>query len=219
VNKKRLVIIGAGGHAREVRWLAESITESADNTAAYDFIGYVVSDTKRTSPHDSADEILGDTSWLVENGASFDCLALGMGYAAPRLKVANELEPLYGPEFWPALIHPDAAFDRKTSRIGHGVSIFAHVAGTVNLTIGPFSVVNYGCTIGHETELGRACSINPGANLSGGIKLGKGVLVGTGAQILQYLEVGDHSIVGAGALVTKSLPGGVTAVGMPARVR
>jgi len=218
VSRQRLVIIGAGGHAREVRWLAEAITEDAGSSASYEFAGYVVSDLTRTSPHDSADEILADTSWLLDNRESFDCLALGIGYAAPRLKVAGELEPHFGPEFWPALIHPSADFDRKSAHIGHGVSIFAHVAGTVNLRIGPFSVVNYGCTIGHETELGRACSLNPGANLSGGIKLGEGVLVGTGAQVLQYLEVGDHTIVGAGAVVTKSLPGGVTAVGMPAHI-
>lgn len=218
MKRQRLVIIGAGGHAREVRWLAEAITEDPGSSALYDFVGYVVSDLAHASPHDSTGEIRGDTMWLLDNRDSFDCLALGIGYAAPRFKVAGELEPLFGPEFWPSLIHPSADFDRKSSQVGHGVSIFAHVTGTVNLSIGPFSVVNYGCTIGHETEMGRACSINPGANLSGGIKLGAGVLVGTGAQVLQYLEVGDHSIVGAGAVVTKSLPGGVTAVGMPARI-
>jgi len=219
VNCKRLVIIGAGGHAREVRWLAQVLSEHSGTPDSYEFVGYVVSDTGRTSPHDSAEEIIGDTAWLSANRDAFDCLALGIGYAAPRLKVADELEPHFGPKYWPALIHPNADFDRQTARIGHGVCIFAHVAGTVNLAFGAYSVVNYGCTIGHETEIGRASSLNPGANLSGGVKLGQGVLVGTGAQILQYLEVGDHSIVGAGAVVTKSLPGGVTAVGMPAKVR
>jgi len=89
----------------------------------------------------------------------------------------------------------------------------------VNLVLEPFAMVNLSCTLGHEAVLKRACTLNPSVNISGGVTVGKGVLVGTGAQILQYLEVGDHSIVGAGALVTKSLPGGVTAVGMPARAR
>jgi sugar O-acyltransferase (sialic acid O-acetyltransferase NeuD family) len=219
VKSKRLVIIGAGGHAREVRWLAQVVSEHPGTRASYAFAGYVVSDTGLISPHDSTDEIIGDTAWLSANRDAFDCLALGIGYAAPRLKVADELELHFGPEYWPALVHPDADFDRRTARIGHGACIFAHVAGTVNLSFGAFSVVNYGCTIGHETVIGRACSLNPGANLSGGVKLGQGVLVGTGAQILQYLEVGDHTTVGAGAVVTRSLPGGVTAVGVPARVR
>lgn len=219
MDAKKLVIIGAGGHAREVRWLAEKISEFPGSTDSFSFQGYVISDAGNISPHDSVEDIIGDTAWLLDNRDAFDCLALGIGYAAPRLKVADELEPLFGPEYWPSLIHPTVDFDRKSCQIGHGVSIFAQVAATVNISIGPFTVVNYGCTIGHETELGRACSINPGANLSGGIKMGKGVLVGTGAQILQYLEIGDNVRVGAGSLVTKSLPEGVTAVGMPARFR
>ena len=43
------------------------------------------------------------------------------------------------------------------------------------------------------------------------------IMVGSGAQVLQYLEIGDGATVGAGSLVTKPVPAGKTAVGMPAR--
>ena len=89
----------------------------------------------------------------------------------------------------------------------------------MNVVLEPFAMVHLSCSLGHEAVLKRACTLNPGVNISGGVTVGKGVMVGTGAQILQYLEIGDHSIVGAGALVTKSLPGGVTAVGIPAKIR
>ena len=46
---------------------------------------------------------------------------MGIGNAARRLKVADELEAEFGPEYWPALIHPSAHFDRNSCRIGHGV--------------------------------------------------------------------------------------------------
>ncbi len=218
MSRQRLIIIGAGGFAREVRMLAEDITRDKGCEAEYEFAGYLVSKPENPGPFDSADEILGDFSWLKENAGEWDCLAMGIGNAAPRLQVANELESVYGPEFWPALIHPSAHFDIDSGRIGHGVQICANVIGTVNLVFEPFAMVNLSCTIGHESVLKRACTLNPSVNISGGVTVGEGVLVGTGAQILQYLEVGDHTIVGAGALVTKSLPGGVTAVGMPARV-
>ena len=219
MDRKRLVIIGAGGFAREVRMLAEDITREPDGEAGYEFVGYLVSDPAKPGPYDSSDEILGDFSWLKEHAEQWDCLAMGIGNAAPRLKVADELEAEYGPAYWPTLIHPSAHLDRNSCRIDHGVQICANVIGTVNLVLEPFAMVNLSCTIGHEAVLKRACTLNPSVNISGGVTIGKGTLVGTGAQILQYLEVGDHSIVGAGALVTKSLPGGVTAVGMPARVR
>jgi len=219
VNTQRLVIIGAGGFAREVRMLAEDITADPAGESDYEFIGHLVSDPGSPGPHDSADEILGDFSWLKDNADKWDCLAMGIGNAAPRLKVADELEAQYGPEFWPALIHPSAHFHAGSCRVGHGVQICANVIGTVNLVFAPFAMVNLSCTLGHEAELGRACTLNPSVNISGGVKIGAGTLVGTGAQILQYLTVGSGSIVGAGALVTKPVPDGVTVVGMPARAR
>jgi serine O-acetyltransferase len=52
----------------------------------------------------------------------------------------------------------------------------------------------------------------------GGPKLGDGVFVGTGARILGPVTIGDNANVGANAVVTKDVPAGCTAVGIPARV-
>ena len=121
--------------------------------------------------------------------------------------------------WWPPLIHPSAVYDRQTCTFGPGTMVAAGVVATVNVDMQPFSLANFGCTIGHETRIGRGSVINPGANLSGGIRIGDGVLVGTGAQVLQYLTVGDGAIVGAGAVVTRDVAAGVTVVGCPARPR
>jgi len=219
VAPSRLVIIGAGGFAREVRMLAEDITRDEADPAAYEFAGYAVSEPDDPGPHDSADEILGDFAWLQANRDRWDCLAMGIGNAAPRLAVADELEAAFGADVWPAMVHPTAHLDRGSCTVGHGAMICAGVQGTVNLVLEPFAMVNLSCTLGHEAVLRRACTLNPTVNISGGVVVGRGVLVGTGAQILQYLEVGDGAVVGAGALVTRTVPAGVTAVGVPARWR
>ncbi len=219
MTKRKLVIVGAGGFAREVKWLASDITAAADGDAGFDFVGYVVSDTSKVSEYDSADEILGDFGWLRDNPDRFDCLAMGIGNARPRLEVADELEAEYGADYWPSMVHPSAHFDRASARLGHGVQICANVIGTVNLVFEPFAMVNLACTMGHEAVLRRACTLNPTVNISGGVDIGAGALVGTGAQILQYLTVGDGAIVGGGAVVTKNVAPGVLVVGAPARPR
>lgn len=217
MSHMRLVIVGAGGFAREVRWLSQEITAARSPREGYDFVGYVVSDPATAGPHDSRDEILGDLGWLATRRGAWDVLALGIGNAAPRLRVADELEPLWGPDCWPALVHPTVRMDTASCRLGHGVLICAGVLGTVNLDFAPFAMANLSVTIGHESRIGRAACLNPTVNISGGVTIGAGTLVGTGAQVLQYLEVGAGATVGAGAVVAKPVAAGVTVVGIPAK--
>jgi sugar O-acyltransferase (sialic acid O-acetyltransferase NeuD family) len=183
----------------------------------WDFRGFVVSDLSSLGAHDSREAVIGDLAWLHENRGEFDALAIGVGTPGPRAKLAAELEPQFGPEYWPSLIHPSVRFDSGTCEIGHGVILCAGVIGTVNIRLEPFSMVNLLCTLGHEAQIGRASALNPTVNISGGVEIGPGVLVGTGAQILQYLKVGEGAVVGAGAVVTKDVPPGETVVGSPAK--
>ncbi len=48
--------------------------------------------------------------------------------------------------------------------------------------------------------------------------LENGVIVGSGAQVLGGITVGEGARIGANAVVTKDVPAGVTAVGIPARI-
>ena len=216
-KNKRLIIIGAGGFAREVRWLAEDITESTDNPACFEFAGYVVSDLEKIGKNDSGKDVLGNFKWLLDNTNAFDCLAIGVGSPVARNEIASDLERSFGPEYWPSLIHPSAQFDRKTCTVSRGVLICANVVGTVNVSFKEFSMINLSCTIGHEAVIGRATTLNPTVNISGGATLGESVLVGTGAQVLQYLDVGSNSTIGAGAVVNKPVISGTTVVGIPAK--
>jgi sugar O-acyltransferase (sialic acid O-acetyltransferase NeuD family) len=210
VSNRRIVVIGAGGFAREVKWLIEEIDRA---TPGASFVGYVVSDLAKVCDQDSRSEILGDYSWLRANRDKFDGLAIGIGTPAARLKVSRELLPEFPADFWPALVHPNVRFDATSTTVGAGVLLCAGTVGTVNLKLRPFSLINLACTLGHEAEIGEGCVLNPTVNISGGVVLEEGVLVGTGAQVLQYLRLGSGSTVGAGSVVTKD----VATVGIPAR--
>lgn len=215
MSRRRIVIIGAGGFAREVAWLLREISAHGPDT--WEFGGFIVSDLAKLGPLDSRDAVVGDTAWLREHRADVDALAIGIGTPASRLRVAADLEPEFGPEYWPALIHPNVRYDAGSCEIGHGTLLCAGVVGTVNLRIRPYALVNLACTIGHETIIGRGTVLNPTVNLSGGVELGDGVLVGTGAQVLQYVRIGEGATVGAGAVVTREVAAGVTVVGIPAK--
>ena len=49
--------------------------------------------------------------------------------------------------------------------------------------------------------------------------MGEGALIGAGSAVLPGVRIGDRATLGAGAVADKDLPEGVTATGVPARVR
>jgi sugar O-acyltransferase (sialic acid O-acetyltransferase NeuD family) len=211
---QRIVIIGASGFAREVRWLLEEINRSRDT---FRFLGYVVSDLARLGEHDSHGDILGDYEWLERHCDEVDAIAIGIGTPAARLTVSSDLLRTFPTLECPALVHPTVRLDNHSSRIGQGVLLCAGTIGTVNIHLEDFSLVNLACTLGHECSIGRGTVLNPTVNISGGVRLDPGVLVGTGAQVLQYLTVGTGATVGAGSVVTKNVEPGVTVIGIPAK--
>ncbi len=101
-------------------------------------------------------------------------------------------------------IHPGATIAPRVF-IDHGMGV----------VIGETAVVGEGCTIYQGVTLG-------GTSLAKGAKrhptLGRNVVVGAGAKVLGGFEVGDDAAIGSNAVVTKPVPAGATAVGIPARI-
>ena len=210
-TRKRIAVVGAGGFAREVKWLISEIGQR------YEFIGYIVSDLSRLGDHDSKDEVLGDSAWFAAHADQVDCLTIGIGSPAARQRVGRELTQLAPGIEWPALVHPTVQLDRGSCHVGIGVLLCAGVIATVNVRLEPFAMVNLSCTLGHEAVVGAGSVLNPTVNVSGGVCIEEGTLVGTGAQILQYVRIGAGATIGAGAVVTKDVAAGQTVGGVPAR--
>ena len=209
---KPIVVYGAGGLAREVKFILQRINAVHP---IWDFRGYVVTDRTKLGEYDSADEIVGDEAWLLEQkGMS---VALGIGTPRHRVAIGQRLSERMPDSAFPVLVDPAAIYDARTTVLEPGVILTANMVMTVHCRVKRFALINLCTTIGHEATIGRGCVINPSCNISGGVVLGDGVLVGTGAQVLQYLTVGEGATVGAGAVVTTNVEPGVTVVGAPAK--
>lgn len=216
MKPQRIVVIGAGGMAREVASTLKSMNQVEHR---FEFVGYIVSDLSHLGDRDSHDLVVGDFNWLDQHRSSVDAVAVGVGSPSVRLRLARELSSLLSEFSWPALIHPTAVIDIESASLGEGCFIGAGVVATVNVVLEPFALCNFGCTLGHEARIGRGSVVNPGANISGGVVIGEGVLVGTGAQVLQYLHIGSGAVVGAGAVVTRNVLERATVLGIPARTQ
>lgn len=107
-----------------------------------------------------------------------------------------------------------------------------------NISIGHSFYANFDCvmldggeiTIGDHVLLGPRVgiytsnhAIDPAERVAGGcyarpVKIGNRVWVGGGVQITQGVTIGDDSIIGSGSVVTRSIPAGVIAAGVPCKV-
>jgi maltose O-acetyltransferase len=107
-----------------------------------------------------------------------------------------------------------------------------------NVSLGARAFINYrgvilDCapvSIGEQTQVGPAVQLlacdhprDPGLRrqdreLAFPISIGANVWVGGGAIVCPGVSIGDDSIIGAGSVVTKDIPPGVVAVGVPCRV-
>ncbi|MDN5563788.1 MAG: hypothetical protein L0G49_08475 [Luteococcus sp.] len=97
--------------------------------------------------------------------------------------------------------------------IGPGLALF-HPTGVV---IGPHVRIGSGCSLQQGITLGGKGGDNPAP--SEFPVLGDGVSIGAGARVIGPVQVGDGAQVGANAVVTKDVPAGAVATGVPARAK
>lgn len=90
--------------------------------------------------------------------------------------------------------------------------------------VGPGFVLFHptGVVVGPYVRIGSDCRVQQGVSLGGGAdaspRLGDGVSLGAGSKIFGNIDIGSNVQVGSNAVVLIDVPGGATAVGVPARV-
>ena len=100
MKPQRIVVIGAGGMAREVASTLKYINQIEPR---FEFVGYVVSDLSRLGDRDSREQVVGDFHWLDQHRSSIDAVAIGVGSPSVRFRLARELSSLLNGISWPAL--------------------------------------------------------------------------------------------------------------------
>jgi len=103
-------------------------------------------------------------------------------------------------------------------KFGLGIQTGPHVVIAPFTEIKNFVTINRSVSIGHHTVLEDYCTINPGVNIAGNCWLEEGVTIGMGTNIIDGVKIGSGSVIGAGSLVTKNIPAGVVAYGLPAKI-
>jgi len=207
--KNRLLIYGAGGHAKVV---ADAVFRLADHELA----GFVDDDTARVGNPFFGSTVLGtrsDLCRLRDAGIDWAIPAIGENEARLRaLRALQEARFRIG-----VVVHPSAVV-AVSVRLGAGTFVAAGSVINPACTLGEGCIVNTGATIDHDCRIADGVHIAPGANLCGRVHVGQLTLIGVGASVLPGVRIGQRCLIGGGAAVTEDVADGLTVVGVPARI-
>jgi len=195
----RLLVIGAGGHAK--------VVVDAARCAGLTVAGVI------GKPDDPA-TLLGIPVSRDASAVDADGFIVAIGDNAARARTFSAyrergLEPA-------SVVHPSAVIAGGVT-MGSGAFVAAGVVVNVDARIGANAILNTGCTVDHDCVVGDHALIGPSASLCGGVEIGEGVLLGAGASVTPGARIGAWSVVGAGAAVVDHLPADSVCVGVPAR--
>jgi sugar O-acyltransferase (sialic acid O-acetyltransferase NeuD family) len=206
-----IVVLGAGGFAREV---AQLIRDVAATGTAVACSGFLVDDAFRRSERVGDLPVLGTSDWLRNRKEV--ALTVAIGSPAARRRIVARIERDF--EVHPATLIHSRAVIGDTVALQRGAIACAGSVAMADIAIGAYVQLHVNCTVGHDTAIGDFVTVAPGANIGGAVKIGEGAFIGSGAVVLPRLKIGPWSIIGAGAVVTTDVPDNSTVAGVPAKV-
>ena len=207
-DKKRVLILGAGGHGRVV-------LDILLQTREYDIIGFLDNNPDIHGRRVDGIPVRGGIDDLerIRAESRVGGAIIAIGDNGVRRGLARQMEQT-GIELINA-VHPSATLAYNAT-IGRNVVIAAGAVVCANCQIGDSVILNTGCIIDHQTMVGEGSHICPGVRIAGRVKVEPGVFIGIGATVVPKVTLGCEAIVGAGAVVLEDVLPMATVVGVPA---
>ena len=201
-----IILFGGGGHAKVVADILELSGKEIFKVVA---LHPDQSDLRQKY------RVISESQFLEEPTEAFRAV-IAIGEGKNRLALVDRLSQKKANVIFISTIHPSAVLANGVE-VGAGSMMMAGSIVNPGTKIGSHCIINTGATIDHDCRIENFSSIAPGCSLGGGVWVSEGCTIGIGAKILPGKKIGRGSVVGAGAVVTRDIPDGVVAYGIPAK--
>lgn len=205
----RVILIGAGGHARSCISCVES--------AHLEIFG-LLDIPKLVGEERSGYKVIASDDLiprLVDEGHSF-LIAIGHLSSPPlaRQKAGQLLSFCHAQSI--SVISGDA-FVERTATIGLGTIVMHRAFVNAATIVGEHCIVNSGSIIEHDVVVEDFVHISTGTIVNGACHIGSGTFLGSGSVIKQGVSIASNVVVGAGSLVLRNISEPGVYVGAPAK--
>jgi sugar O-acyltransferase (sialic acid O-acetyltransferase NeuD family) len=204
--KKKLIVLGDGGHARAVVEVALS-TEEFEIKAVVGLDEVNEKSWSKDGIHWEKDSNLRE---LAEAG-TFAIVGLGqIMNPAPRVSAYERLKEL-GFEM-ATLISPNA-YVSKSASIGMGSVVMHGAVVNAHGRVGENTIINSMALVEHDAVVGTHSHISTGSIVNGGSKVGDRTFLGSGALVKQGITIGSNCVISMGSIVVDDISDGDQASG------
>lgn len=209
MNKKPVILVGAGGHC-------QSVIDVIECEIGYDIKG-LIDQAELVGNKICGYPVIASDEQLPEIVSEFPFFLITIGQEklpVLRVKLFNHLESL-GAQFI-TLISPFARVSPRAF-IGKGTVVLHHATINASVRIGNNCIINTGAIVEHDSIIKDHVQISTAAVVNGNTKIDQESFIGSNSVLKQGIHIGEKTIVGAGAVVTKSFGNNLTLIGNPAK--
>jgi len=196
---KKIIIIGAGGHAHA----SIDVIEQCDK---YNIVGLIVK--KKPAPKVFGYPVLGTDKELKKISKKIKYAFISVG----QIKTSKIRIDLYKKAieagFELPIITSPHAYVSPRAKIGKGTIIMHGAVVNANAIIGKNCIINTSCIVEHDVIVADHCHVSTGAILNGKVSLGKGSFVGSGSVVREGVKIGNNCVISANTFLRQRLASG-----------
>ena len=197
MKKKKLAILGAGGHGKVVGEIA-----LLNKYEVIDFFDDRIDEIK-----EYPFKIIDKQNNLKEYLNNYDAFFVAIGDNKIRSEKFNFLKNLKVNIV--SLIHPKSTIS-KFSFIGIGTCVMANAAINPGTVIKDGVIINTSTSIDHDCLIDNFAHISPNSSLSGSVQIGKFTHLGTGTSVHPGIKIGNNVKTVVGSSIFKDISEGKT---------
>jgi len=195
MNRSKLILIGAGGHAR-------ACIDVIEQEGRYQIAGLIGTSEELGSSH-CGYQVIGADQSLAQLRSHYQYALIGVGQIRSPVVRMRLFKQLLDLGFKLPVVVAPTAYVSPNAKIGQGSIVMHGAVVNAGAQVGDNCIINSRALIEHDVVVHDNCHVATGAILNGNVVLGEESFVGSGSIVRERLNVARGSLLSMGSIIKK----------------